>query len=265
MSPGVAPTIGAASGTHRTRTGVHCLVVDTATMMRTPMDVPMKPPTRPMAADSARNWAAMCLRVVPTALLRPISPSRSSTDTRVTIAISVAPTRRTTAPRTMKRALTSDSTCSSTALGSGGTVTRSIDGSFGDSAMAACCPMSWAAPISVRIWTSAGAWRFNRWRAVLLGMMIASRRACSSTSSSFRNEPSSAQENSLWSVSCDEAVDYGWLVLLARGTQLATRPPSEDHDCGVGCLAAHERPTGLGSDRPVAFARLLMLSSLGGG
>lgn len=148
MSPVVAPTIGAASGTHGSRTGVHCLVADTATMMRTPMDAPMRPPTRPMAADSARNWAAMCLRVAPTALLRPISPTRSSTDTRVTFAIPIAPTRRATAPRTRKRVLTSDSTCSLTALGSGGTVTRSSDGSFGDSAMAACRPMNCAAPSS---------------------------------------------------------------------------------------------------------------------
>ena len=68
---------------------------------------PMRPPASPIAVLSSRNCAATWRRPAPSARRRPISPTRSSTETSVTLAIPIAPTRSETPPRSRKSALRS--------------------------------------------------------------------------------------------------------------------------------------------------------------
>ena len=67
----------------------------------------------------------------PSARRKPISPTRSSTETRVTLAIPIAPTNSDTAPNTRNSAFTSLSTWVCRLSGDGGDCTRTSAGIVG--------------------------------------------------------------------------------------------------------------------------------------
>ena len=89
-----------------------------------PAVAPITPPTRPIAVDSTRNRVAMCRRLAPTARRSPISPTRSSTDTSVTLAMPMAPTSSDTAPRMRNGEFASLATRLRKASGDGGVRTE---------------------------------------------------------------------------------------------------------------------------------------------
>ena len=94
-------------------------------------------PASPMAVLSSRNWPAMWSRPAPSARRRPISPTRSSTETSVTLAMPIAPTSSDTPPSSRNSALRSFLTSPRSSRGSGGAATLSSRGSAGLSATGA--------------------------------------------------------------------------------------------------------------------------------
>lgn len=113
------------------------------------------PPRSPIVVDSTRNWPATWRREAPRARRRPISPMRSMTVTRVTLAIPMAPTSSETRPRTRNSPLTSPCTPLRALAGSAGAVTVREASAPGASAIGA-----WRATLvvvvavaAVREWT----------------------------------------------------------------------------------------------------------------
>ena len=98
----------------------------------------------------------MWRRPAPRARRSPISPTRSSTETRVTLAMPMPPTSSDTPPRIKNRALTFSWTSARRSSASGGACTRTVDGSSGDTAIGPWAAISAAAPTSVRIWMVEG-------------------------------------------------------------------------------------------------------------
>ena len=101
------------------------------------MLAPMIPPSAPIALLSTRNCAAMWRRAAPSARRSPISPTRSSTETSVTLAIPIAPTSSDTPPSSTKSALRSLRIAPRSSRGSGGAATFSCAACVGASASGA--------------------------------------------------------------------------------------------------------------------------------
>src|SRR5207244_1755238 len=119
---------GAPSGTHGSSTGVQVREAATITTTIVPMAAPMTPPMSPRVVLSTRNCPAMCRRAAPRERRRPISPTRSRTDTSVTLAMPIAPTSRETAPSSRNSEFRSFCTPALIRRGSAGPVTLSAAG-----------------------------------------------------------------------------------------------------------------------------------------
>lgn len=191
-SPTSAPVIGAPAARDRSSTGVHPFTAETTTTAMIPALLPSRPPKIPTVTDSTRNCAATCRRRAPSERRRPISPTRSITVTRVTLAMPIAPTTSETSPSTTNNPLTSCSTPPRRLAGSGGARTCSESCPLGLNAIGAWRAIRLAAPRSVRMRTFVAAPAANRSAASRSAAVVyGSTTEVSSARSRSRSRPAS--------------------------------------------------------------------------
>ena len=172
----------------------------------------------------------MWRRPAPSARRRPISPTRSSTETSVTLAMPIAPTSSDTPPSSRNRALRSFSIAPRSRRGSGGAATFSRSGSAGLSAIGAWRAISSTAPMrGLDLGRARAPRRPNSRRAVPSGMIAAA------SSELWRRTPESSPIDGVEPVADEDG-------------RLLVDPRDADPPRGAG--AEHERRGRRGASAP---------------